>query len=160
MGCWVRPGTPSMSQRMRTPCECSVVDTGRWLARLRSRMSPDLIRTSLPGSESPYAHDLTVRPPRSRVVSAAVSLNERTGPDPRFLSTARTSGSDGFTYPLGPLGTKGLPPWPLPWCSPGPGCEPGPEGESDPEQPARSPEPAAAIEAPSTVRRVGECMNE
>lgn len=93
----------------------------------------------------------------------AVSENVRTGPDPRLFSAAMTSGSDGFTYPLGPLGTKPPPRWPptpAPGYGPAPEWEPDPDGESDPEQPARTPAPAATIEAPSKVRRVGVCMNE
>jgi hypothetical protein len=96
----------------------------------------------------------------------AVSVNLRRGPEPRFFSAAMTSGSDGFTYPSGPLGTKPPPLWPplcLPPVSPValvPGCAPDPEWEPDPVQAARAPEPAATIEAPSKVRRVCVCMTE
>ncbi|GAA1013106.1 hypothetical protein GCM10009564_38740 [Streptomyces thermogriseus] len=94
-----------------------------------------------------------------------MNLNVRTGPEPRSLSAARTSGSDGFTYPLGPLGTKPRPPSAGPAFRPGserradPVRGPGSE-EPDPEQPDRSPAPAAAIEALSRVRRVYVFMSE
>ncbi|GAA0925351.1 hypothetical protein GCM10009549_46280 [Streptomyces thermoalcalitolerans] len=106
-----------------------------------------------------------------------MNLKVRTGPDPRSLSTARTSGSDGFTYPSGPLGTKPRPPSAGPEFRPGPEFRSGPEfragselradpvrgpdsEEPDPEQPDRSPAPAAAIEALSRVRRVYVFMSE
>nr|BFD86561.1 hypothetical protein StreXyl84_59620 [Streptomyces sp. Xyl84] len=101
------------------------------------------------------------------MVSAAVNRKVRTGPVPRSRSAASTSGSDGFTYPLGPFGTKGRErpsAVPDPGAEPEPravpGCGPASDGEPGPEQAPRRPEPAAMIEALSKVRRVGVCMNE
>ncbi|GHD87416.1 hypothetical protein GCM10010508_19460 [Streptomyces naganishii JCM 4654] len=94
-----------------------------------------------------------------------MNLYLRTGPAPRARSAASTSGSDGFTYPLGPSGTKrrrpeSVEPGADPELRDAPACGPEPAGETDPEQAPRSPEPAAMIEALSKVRRVYVCMTE
>ena len=152
-GC-VRPGTPSMSLRTWRPCQCRVVGVGRWLARVTARVSPAVIRISLPGSRSPYAQEGTVRPPpRSRRAEVAVRWNFRTGPEPRLASTAATSSPLGETYSpwlfTGDDGFRVMSSWFMP-----PGFATGLSTSLPLEQAARTPVPARAIPAPSTARRV------
>ncbi|GAA2285702.1 hypothetical protein GCM10010415_64880 [Streptomyces atrovirens] len=97
-----------------------------------------MTRTSRPGSNPSYVHDLKVRPaPNSTGDGVALNVCLRS-------VSAGVGCAPPTSLPFGadPAGA-GAPGWP-------------PSREPEEEQAASSPEPAAAIPAPSTERRVGE----
>src|SRR6266508_691355 len=93
------PGTPSMSLRRATPCQCTVVSTGSWLIKSTRSRSPARARRSGPGRLSPYAQVRTVGPPRSRVTGRGVSRAVTSRPPAawRVASARRTASEVGAT---------------------------------------------------------------
>ncbi|GGV69551.1 hypothetical protein GCM10010261_64080 [Streptomyces pilosus] len=69
-----------MSLRSAIPCQCTVVASGRWLASVNATVSPAVTRTSRPGSNPSYVHDLKVRPaPNSTGDAVALKVCLRSG---------------------------------------------------------------------------------
>ena len=82
MGACVVGAAPSMSLRIRIPCQCSVVSASRPFWTLTFTRSPDFRRSSGATAAPPYVHVSTRRPPRSTVENPAARGKRSGGPVP------------------------------------------------------------------------------
>ena len=99
IGAWVIPGTPSMSLRRATPCQCTLVSAGRRLSTATLSRSPAVVRSRGPGTESPYPQVSTTIPPRSTVEARGVrwATTVRCPAGRRAASSRRTRSDAGPT---------------------------------------------------------------
>src|SRR5262245_66389923 len=92
------PGTPSMSLRSATPCQCTLVEAGSRLSTSTRIRSPARARISGPGAASVYPQVRTSGPRRSGGTGRAVRVVVVTAPVRcRAASTRPTSSESGGT---------------------------------------------------------------
>ncbi|PMC03545.1 phosphatase [Microbacterium sp. UMB0228] len=96
-GLWVTGGTPSMSLRSASPCQCTEVSVSSWLRTVAFSVSPAPRRITGAGIE-PNAQVAAVVPARSSALGAAVNVAVVTLPvPPRRRSASRTGAPSGCT---------------------------------------------------------------
>ena len=76
----VTPGTPSMALSIASPCQCTLLGTGKSFVKATWTRSPAVARNAVPGIVVPYAQVDTTVPPRSISTSLEVSARVRTAP--------------------------------------------------------------------------------